>query len=632
MAGLRLLLAGLLLSWAAASAAAAPAPARGGGCDGPLTLALADRSLVSDGSRQDGTVALPDTLTVTDRSDSTRQVYRLDVSACANHPAAELWIFRAGAPYTVHDDSGQPLELLSARSLMRPQVLLGSLASGRPDLWNGRIPSLFALRPGTREVTLSLLAPPYLPTGLVRADIGPTQTLVRQQAHALEQVVAYSDAGSGVMLVLGLLAGLLGLQRRRLDGLLWLSLACILWGVRGLAYYDHAVHGAPLAFEQFNPLNVLLAGVAVAMGVLSLLGLADRITRIGLGLTTLACSGLLVSSTVVERGALLARALAFGSTYLILAVVLVLILRARRRLPTWHGPVLALALAGLLACAGHDMLVVAGSLPPTSQTYVFWGFIALMVSFAAITGHYVVQTLGRAEQANAELERAIAAKTSQLEASYALLRDAERERVQTQAREHLLREMHDGIGAQLMTTLRGLERAALSPEQVRNALQDGLDELRLLMDSGDIGRTLAGALAAWRHRWDPRLDAVGLALDWQVEPALEQVLLEPEAVLQVMRILQEAVTNVVKHARARRVRVLVSHAPVQQRLLLEVGDDGVGLPSDGSGGGRVRGRGLANMQTRAQVLGGQLAVQRQPTGGSVVRLQMPAAAAEAVRS
>lgn len=628
MAGLRLLLAGLLLAWASVAAAVEAPP--DGGCAQPRLVTQATRELVSDSGSLRETVPVPDRLRTADRSDSVRQVYRLDVSACAAHPATALWIFRAGAPYTLRDDQGRPMELLSARALLRPQVLLGGLGSGMPDLWNGRIPALFGLRPGTREVTLTLLAPPYLPAGLIRAEVGPTQALVRQQSDALEQVVAYSDAGSGVMLVLGLLAGLLSLQRRRLDGLPWLAMACTLWGVRGLAYYDNSVHGSPLAFEQFNPLNVLLAGVSVALGVLSLLGLANRTTRIGLGLTTLACGGLLAITAVLERGALLARALAFGSTYLVIAIVLVLILRAWRRLPTWHGPVLALALAGLLGCSTHDMLVVGGALPPSSPTYVFWGFIAVMVSFAAIAGHYVVQTLGRAEQANLELERAIATKTSQLEASYALLREVEGERARTQAREHLLREMHDGIGAQLMTTLRGMERAALSPEQVREALQDGLDELRLLMDSGDIGRTLGGALAAWRHRWDPRLDALGLALDWQVTPSLEDVVLEPEAVLQVMRILQEAVTNVVKHAQAGRVQVLVSHAPVQQQLLLEVSDDGVGIPTEGPGTGR--GRGMANMQTRAQVLGGHLAVQRRLTGGSMVRLLMPVAAAGAVRA
>ena len=102
----------------------------------------------------------------------------------------------------------------------------------------------------------------------------------------------------------------------------------------------------------------------------------------------------------------------------------------------------------------------------------------------------------------------------------------------------------------------GVERGALSKEQVAQTLQEGLDELRLLMDSSDLGRSLHDALAAWRNRWDARLQALGMQLRWSVDDELESLELGSDATLQVMRVLQEAVANAVKHSGAQHVTVL----------------------------------------------------------------------------
>ncbi|MDZ4128122.1 MAG: histidine kinase, partial [Hydrogenophaga sp.] len=85
----------------------------------------------------------------------------------------------------------------------------------------------------------------------------------------------------------------------------------------------------------------------------------------------------------------------------------------------------------------------------------------------------------------------------------------------------------------------GVERGTLSKERVAQTLQEGLDELRLLMDAGDLGQSLHRALATWRNRWDSRLEAIGLNLRWEVGHDLEQLELGSNATLQVMRVLQE---------------------------------------------------------------------------------------------
>jgi signal transduction histidine kinase len=152
------------------------------------------------------------------------------------------------------------------------------------------------------------------------------------------------------------------------------------------------------------------------------------------------------------------------------------------------------------------------------------------------------------------------------------------------------------------------------------ALQDSLDDLRLLMDSADMGRQLRGALVAWRSRWDPRLTALDIALDWEVSDELDTVNLHADAVLQVMRILQEATANVVKHAGATRMRLRVRREA--SGLRVEVCDNGAGLPAAAP---RPGARGLRNMQNRARLLGGQLVVESLPAPerGTRVALQLP---------
>lgn len=617
---------GALRAWTIALLAAvlAPpwAPAEAQDCSDVRDLAAARRWIAGpDGATQERQTPLPDSLSVAERSERHRIRYRLDVSACAATTGAGLWLFRVGAPYSVTDDTGLPLQTIGN----------GTQSAGQ--LHNGRIPAAFALRPGTQAVDVELHTLPYIPTGVVRASAGPLAPLLALQARHVRTVVAFADAASGVVLVLGALALMLWWQRRQDRALLWLAVACGLWGLRGLAYFGAQVPVPPLLFEQFNPLNVLLASAAVCASVLSLLGAMRPASRRWLAGATAACVVALLLAALAGRGWALARALCLATGFAMISSLVVAVLRERAQLARWRTVTLLVALLGLLGCAVHDLLVVAGAFGPDEPSYVFWGFVVMLICFAAMSGQYVVATLNRAERSNEELERRVAGKSRELEASYAQLREVERDTARTQERERLLRDMHDGLGAQLMTALRGVERGALGPQQVQQSLQDSLDELRLLMDSTDMGHYLPGALAAWRNRWDHRLAAAGVELAWQIDESLDEVQLSADTALQVMRILQEAATNIVKHAQATRM-VLDARAPVVEggrELRITIRDDGRGLPD---GQAHAGARGLKNMQHRAAQIGAALLIEDDAAGtGTCVtlRLALPDAQATSPR-
>jgi signal transduction histidine kinase len=433
--------------------------------------------------------------------------------------------------------------------------------------------------------------------------------------------VAHADTVSGVVLVFGVLAVMLWWQRRGDHSLLWLAVGCAMWGVRGVAYFNPQVYVSPLAFEMFNPVNALISLAALAVSVLvrdgSLTARATKSLAFAVAGGTLA----VIVAAYAGRGAAGARFLCF---VLVIWILVWIFAHAVRR---WHrasSRSLAVLLGLLFASTVHDLGVVLGIRPPDSPSIVFWGFAILLVGVCIMSAQYVVTMLNRAERANDELTLRVAEKSQELERSYEQLREIEREQARTAERERLVRDLHDGLSAQLVTTLRGVERGALDTRAVAGSLQESLDELRLLMDSGDIGDYLPGALASWRNRWEARLQAAGIALAWHIADSVDGVLLPDDTTMHVMRILQEAAANVVKHSRATSMRM---SARVEERdggesLVLEVEDDGGGMPS--ALPGEHRGRGVRNMAHRANQIGAALQVGPGEGGrGTRVALTLP---------
>lgn len=190
--------------------------------------------------------------------------------------------------------------------------------------------------------------------------------------------------------------------------------------------------------------------------------------------------------------------------------------------------------------------------------------------------------------------------------------EKQRALIETNARqrEQLMREMHDGLGSQLTTTLYAARREDTPREELATHLQETLQDLRLMMDSlqvfdGDVA-TLLGQL---RYRMERRLQAAGLELVWQVDDLPDFPEMTPQDALNLQRIVQEALTNVIKHAQASRV-TLSTQLVNNQALKICICDNGRGFnPEEAS-----QGRGLDNLFHRASELGSQLKITTQPKG------------------
>jgi signal transduction histidine kinase len=244
-------------------------------------------------------------------------------------------------------------------------------------------------------------------------------------------------------------------------------------------------------------------------------------------------------------------------------------------------------------------------------------FVALVIG-----GPYLAGRVTRREREQAErLERLSAELVAEQERSAQLAVEVERQRV--------ARELHDiiGHGLGLMVLQAGAVRRLLRADQAdeRAALESAertgrqsLAELRRVLGSlrEDDSRTPTAGLGAL-EALAAQVSAAGLPVHVRVEGAPRP--LPPALDQSAYRVVQEALTNTLKHAAAGRADVLVRFAA--QSLELEVCDDGCG---DGAAG--PHGYGLAGMRERTAMFGGRLEAGPQAAGGFAVHAWFPLAA------
>jgi len=206
----------------------------------------------------------------------------------------------------------------------------------------------------------------------------------------------------------------------------------------------------------------------------------------------------------------------------------------------------------------------------------------------------------------------------------------------TRERSRLARELHDTLAHTLSGLAVQLEAVSAlwesDPSRARSLLQrasettrSGLIETRRALQAlrasplEDLG--LGGAL---RELAEAAAQRARLALQVEIPPDLAQQPAEVEQAL--YRVAQEALENVVHHARAHRLRVTLARE--SEALILEINDDGRGLAEKEPA--EERGYGLRGMRERAELVGADLTVASAPEHGTTIRMRVAIASPEAV--
>jgi signal transduction histidine kinase len=207
-------------------------------------------------------------------------------------------------------------------------------------------------------------------------------------------------------------------------------------------------------------------------------------------------------------------------------------------------------------------------------------------------------------------------------------------------RQRMAREIHDTIAqglAGIVTQLQAAERAEQAgPESERRRHLDAATELAreslaearrsvyaLRPEALQPGQ-IADALSQVTRRWTAlyRIDAE-VTITGQPAP------LPPEAELALLRVAQEALANVAKHARASRVGLTLSY--MEDQVTLDIRDDGIGFAAGAPGPARPAGRGwrpdggfgLTGMRERLEEIAGSLEIESEPGGGTAISASVP---------
>ncbi|QAU44888.1 sensor histidine kinase [Bradyrhizobium guangzhouense] len=284
----------------------------------------------------------------------------------------------------------------------------------------------------------------------------------------------------------------------------------------------------------------------------------------------------------------------------------------------------------VLTCWVHDILSVF-EIMPNERTFVSrLSYSALLIAIGAGLTWRFARALNQVDSFAGQLVARVREAEERLKASFAREEARARAAALANERTRLMRDLHDGLGGQLISIValseRGHEGATIT-DAARAALKD----LRLVIDSmDDIGGDLMLALGSWRERAVMQLRPHDIALDWRVATPQGLPLhpeLRPWHVIQIVRILDEAVTNAVKHADARHITVTVETRNDGQGPYgaISVADDGRGfaLGEDGEAAGASQtARGVRNMRSRARRCGAVLELSTDESG-TRVRLQLP---------
>ena len=280
------------------------------------------------------------------------------------------------------------------------------------------------------------------------------------------------------------------------------------------------------------------------------------------------------------------------------------------RHPQRYNVLLAMCLLLFLLVGLRDLLVVLSVLdgehlmaPVTSPIAMFFMFLIIADRFAA--------NLRRIEGFNEELSAAVERTRSELASTMQGKLELETSNIRLNERLQLSRDLHDSLGSSLVRSIAAVEQSdsPLDNRRFLSMLKELRDDLRQIIDSSSPASHTASAtpiewIAPLRRRFVRFFEEVGIASTWRV-PSAWPCRLTAMQQHALVRFLEEALTNVIKHSQADAIEVAMDSSR-DGGLLLYVEDNGIGFEAKAAAGGR--GVGMRSMASRIARIGGRLDV------------------------
>ncbi len=281
--------------------------------------------------------------------------------------------------------------------------------------------------------------------------------------------------------------------------------------------------------------------------------------------------------------------------------------------------VTGIAVAIVFAFGAHDWWVVYFADQIEQKLWMQFGPTIALLIVAVWTVRRFAGVMKVEEAHLRQIQQEVELITSRLHQEQAEAARIEQQQLLAREREGFMRELHDGIGGHLAALSCMLKDCVVDKRLFSATVDQALLDMRIAVDGiGEDCPDVGMVMGMLRHRLLGRLQAMGLSVSWNMQGLPECCLLPEGRYIHLLRIVQEALTNVVRHAEADWVEVRASANIDADMVCIDIVDNGKGLKIVGKGG-----RGMANMKDRAKMLDGVLEIAPVAFVGTRVRLMLP---------
>jgi signal transduction histidine kinase len=465
-----------------------------------------------------------------------------------------------------------------------------------PNAWNLpvfiQIPAS-AFQSGTNTLEIRYLAERSRLGYLYEINLGPAAKLL--PAHQLSHFAKITAAQilTGIVAVAAILLAVLIYYTKQPQSYIWFMFGFIGWVIYSLHLY-WVYFPFPIRVLHFLYMNAQIGAViCFIVAVHRTLKLHRRQIEIGMA----------ALQSVVVIGTLLVSDFQLSNFYLgvqLACVILISYLGATLifyGIKQRHQGRLWMAIAGIpiIVMTWYDFFMYVFRITAVFAKYPFIPVIAVFCGGAIFLMRFL-----RTQR-----------EVSDLKTTFELEKEAIAASAIAQERQRLMQDIHDGVGGQIATTLSLLEKEQADNKDVMELLRTSLDDLRMIIQSLEtMGQTgnIVSILATMRERMEAQLNRHGIAFEWAVKPLPSIPRFGSSESLQLMRIVQEALTNTIKHSNANKIRLSCDQSQQQidgkmvEGVHIVIEDNGKNNEQDLNV--KLGSYGLNNMRQRSKSLNG----------------------------
>ena len=483
-------------------------------------------------------------------------------------------------------------------------------------------PTLFEIPPelliaGINRFQLHIYPSQGLPTGITKMQIGAIETIRKNYWNKAHRVLMpIVSTLSWAVLFMGLLNLIVGLSMKEVKHT-----------YMGIALTLHSFHRLGL-LTTISPINITyyewylgaLRLVIIPFFIKAVLGfLNQESSALNRWLTHFSWTGLLIWAIAGVDSAILPwlhlPSLCAGG--LITGKLTISIWRrdpgAR---PIFTGLLFLMEVIAVFEWAAMNAQPFANEITPS------WYNLILFVSvFGGMSLVQITKALRESLRTNDLLQEKLAIREQELKKAYSELLISESFATRIAERERIMRDMHDGMGSTLSSAKLALQTGLLNHQEVLNILDDCTEDLRLILDcSAPQSVGFVDILNDYKYRLQRRLIGSTIHATWNIDVS-QGLVMDPGKSLHIMRIIQEATTNALRHTKSISIDISVSTNNDCSLLTISISNKGSLTTVDKPG------RGLENMRRRAATLNADLQIELNQTN-SLIALSVPISPAE----